>query len=228
MIAGLLRRRTSGIPETRWQFETAAEPNLVIDLGSDAAGMLLRVNCDKPVIANLVVGDGELVPIGNGTQIVFEGDTAGASAVNLSVKKGEVVAYMCYVTRKPRIFQPVDPIPVSVTVQTPVPPGIPQVIRDFIEERLAAAGIKDAIVDDVLADLDDQAFDWDDVKDPVGDFDFGEGALLEDDPPEPLPKDKKVAIGVKQQPAEPVPDPLAPKAPVPPDPALVPPHVAST
>lgn len=218
MIAGLLRRRTSGIAETRWQFETAVEPNLIIDLGDGAQGMLLRVNCEKPVIANLVVGDGELVPIGNGSQIVYEGDVHGAKLVNLSVKKGEVVAYMCFVTRKPRIFQPVDPIPVSISSQTPVSPGIPSVVRDYIEQLLASKGIKDPIIDDVLEDLDDTEFDWS-GEGVSSDFDFGDGHLLDEDAP--------AAIGAKQHPAEPDPG-VAPKAPVPPDPAVVPPPVAST
>lgn len=206
MMFGALRRRTSGLANMQWKFITAEEPNLVIELGPNAAAVEFHARSEKPILANLVVRDGQTVYLSSGPVIAYSGEVFGAHLINLSVKVGQTVAYMAFVTPKPRFWVPADPIPAVVTSQQAVSAGMPDVVRELVERALVRAGIKDQVVDDVLSDLEDEEFDWS-GEDPGAQFDFGPGF-------EEAPEDARVALGARpepvddvDQPAEPVPDP---------------------
>ena len=129
------------------------------------------------MLGSLVDADGLLVPIGSGSSWEYSGPVGKASKINLSVKKGEDIAYRVYSIGPKRRFERVDPRPVALSRQTSVAPSVPQALRDYIDQALKARGI-DLSAQELLEDVDDD-FGFDDAL-PFENF--GEGRMDDDSP----------------------------------------------
>lgn len=176
----------------------AEKPNLVFDLPGDEGKVSFHGFSDVPVTLQLVSPDGVVVPLQSGNEVSIDIRYSAGWVLNALIKKGGTITYICKL-QPVRIFEVVDPRPLSISRQSNVPPDIPSAIRDYLDQRLKELGI-DVPVDEVLEEgPDDGDFNYEDTD---GEFDnhFGEGfmedevPMLNDDdtPDDPAPSSEPV------------------------------------
>lgn len=171
----LRRYRLASPPQ--YQLIHAEAPNLSFDLDDSAVTVTVDVRAHHPVMGALVDLDGQLLPIGTGTTWSWTGPREGFSKINLSVKKGEDIAYAVTAVGPSRRWERVDPSPVALSRATHVNPTVPQAIRDYIDAALKQRGLPIS-ADELLENVEE---DWDfEESEPFANF--GPGSMEDDDP----------------------------------------------
>lgn len=183
----LSRYRYGAMPD--FQLVSADKGHLVIELDGQRAGRLrVEVRSAQPVLGTLVDKDGVPVPIGQGLIWEWEGDYSDQKRVDLAVKSGSDVAYRAVVFGPRRVFERVDPRPVSISRVTNVRPAVPDELRAYLDSRLRQLGLE-IPADEILEDYEDPEFDLEDDDFGPGrmddDSEMGDPTIRRPAPPEP-------------------------------------------
>lgn len=184
--------------------------NVEFDLPGDRGRIDFHAFSDAGMVLQLANPDGVVVPVQAGTEVGFNGEYSAGWKLVVTAKKGSTLTH--YSRLKPtKVFEFVDPTPLSISRQSNVSPDIPNAIREYIDLQLKKHRI-DIDVDELLEDVEDEDFDYEDDAP-----DFDDAKYLDEEEPVAKPPNAPSEPPAPAAPApsgEPAPAPVA--APQPP------------
>lgn len=175
----------------QWAITNSAKGVFTFGLEADCdVNVELRSTSEFSVeVAN---ADGELLYLGRGNVFGYHARIIGGSKFVVSGEKDMTLAYK-FVCEPYVQGELIDPVPIVVATDLAKPDPAKVSIRDYIRAEVEKRVGVDA--DEIVEDLDDGEFDWDDDSDEESEFDDEEGSMepdeeLQEEFPFPEPKEE--------------------------------------